>query len=363
MALHKIEREYAVSGTTRRLTSPVANLLSFDIPIDGDIVEISVIGNTGSGTCTFSVEKNTVPLYAGAARPSIATTETFDTKTGLSDAVVFGDRISLSLVEISGSGLKQLLSFIVTIDDGTPAIGDLDDLGDVNTSGVADGDTLVWDAGTSTWVPGAGGGGGGAASPTVLFDDTFTGGTIDSAIWDTPGAGTSQGSGKLTITASSGEQLTSKSSIVIVPTIDDAAWHNKQITAKIPTYAQSGALATQFFISYAAALGTYYRGFQAYNGNLAAICQGQSLTKNVTFNATNHLWLRIRDLCGVTSFWTSPNGTDWTMIFAAEPNNGGLFDAYNPFYIVLRLYNVSGAPATIEFDEVKLEDLSPWFPN
>jgi Concanavalin A-like lectin/glucanases superfamily len=41
----------------------------------------------------------------------------------------------------------------------------LDALTDVDTTGVVDGNALVYDAGTSTWVPGAGGGGGGGAEP------------------------------------------------------------------------------------------------------------------------------------------------------------------------------------------------------
>jgi hypothetical protein len=43
---------------------------------------------------------------------------------------------------------------------GGNALPALDDLTDVDTSGVADGDTIVFDSGTSTWLPGAGGGGG-----------------------------------------------------------------------------------------------------------------------------------------------------------------------------------------------------------
>lgn len=38
---------------------------------------------------------------------------------------------------------------------------ELADLDDVDVTGVADGDTLVWDAATSKWIPGTGGGGGG----------------------------------------------------------------------------------------------------------------------------------------------------------------------------------------------------------
>lgn len=158
MSVYYIQKEY-VTASTRRISSPVSNMISFDIPVDGDIVEISVIGDSGSGTSTFSVDLNGVPLYAGAARPSIATTETSDTKTGLSDAVLFEDRLSLSLVEVTGGGLFPRLTFIVKIDDGIAPLGDLDDLGDVNTAGVADGDALLYDSGTSTWLPGAVSGG------------------------------------------------------------------------------------------------------------------------------------------------------------------------------------------------------------
>lgn len=40
-------------------------------------------------------------------------------------------------------------------------VGDLDD---VDLTGLADGDALVWDSATSTWIPGAGGGGGAVSS-------------------------------------------------------------------------------------------------------------------------------------------------------------------------------------------------------
>lgn len=40
--------------------------------------------------------------------------------------------------------------------------GALDDLADVDTTGVADGDTLVYDSGSGLWVPGAGGGSAGS---------------------------------------------------------------------------------------------------------------------------------------------------------------------------------------------------------
>lgn len=360
MGVYIIQKEY-VSASTRRLSSPMDNMISFDIPVDGTIEEISVIGDSGSGTATFSVDLNGVPLYAGGARPSIATTETSDTKTGLSDAVVFEDRLSLSLVEVTGGGLYPRLTLIVKIDDGASPIGDLDDLGDVIITTPTLDEVLTFDG--ANWVN-APGGGGGVPTPTVIFDEPFTGGTINSAIWNTPSGGTSQGSGKLTITASANEQLTSKSTIVIDPTLKDASWHNKQVTVKIPTVpAASASKAAQFFVCYAATVGTYYQGFQVYNGNLMAVSQGPTLSKSIAYNATNHLWLRIRNINGMVTFWHSPDGSDWTYMFAAEPVIGGLADTYNPFYIILRLFNTSGVADTVEFDSVKFEDLGVWFPH
>ena len=343
----------------------MANLISFDVPVDGDIVEVAIIGDGGSGTATFSLDLNGVALYAGAARPSLSSGDTSDVKTGLTDAVVFEDRLSLSLVEITGGGLAPRLTLIVKIDDGLSPIGDLDDLGDVDTTGVADGDSLVYDSGTSSWIPGAGGGGGGVPSPALIFNEPFTGGTIDSAIWNTPGAGTSQGSGKLTINASASEQLTSLSSILITPASKDASWHNKQVTIKIPTVpGPSAQLAAQFFVSYSGTIGTYYHLWQVYNGNITATSLNHpSLSKTITYNAGNHIYFRIRNINGLTTFWHSPDGVDWTFHLATEPAVGGLIDAYNPFYLILRLYNISGGAATVEFDDLTLEDLSVWFPN
>ena len=46
---------------------------------------------------------------------------------------------------------------------------------DVNVSGVSDGDALVWDDGTQSWVPGAGGGGGGVWIVCEDFGESFSG--------------------------------------------------------------------------------------------------------------------------------------------------------------------------------------------
>jgi hypothetical protein len=58
---------------------------------------------------------------------------------------------------------------------GSASIPALDDLTDVDTTGVADGDTIVFDSGSGTWVPGSGGTSTGGMVPYyIAADDTFT---------------------------------------------------------------------------------------------------------------------------------------------------------------------------------------------
>jgi hypothetical protein len=58
---------------------------------------------------------------------------------------------------------------------GTTPQPALDDLSDVDTTGVVDGNTIVFDSGTSTWVPGTGGGGATSMWVPVMTEDTSTG--------------------------------------------------------------------------------------------------------------------------------------------------------------------------------------------
>ena len=63
---------------------------------------------------------------------------------------------------------------VVTLGYLGTAIGatNLGDIGDVNVSGVTDGQSLVYNAGTATWVPGSGSGSGGAERLNDLLDVT-----------------------------------------------------------------------------------------------------------------------------------------------------------------------------------------------
>jgi hypothetical protein len=67
----------------------------------------------------------------------------------ITDRLVFeGDGVSY---DVNGEG-----QVVVTID---PSVPDLDDLADVDMTGKADGDAVVWDAADSLWKPGGAGGG------------------------------------------------------------------------------------------------------------------------------------------------------------------------------------------------------------
>jgi microcystin-dependent protein len=56
----------------------------------------------------------------------------------------------------------------------------LDGLSDVNTTGVTNGQTIVYQSSTSSWIPGAGGGGGSGSVTSITAGTNLTGGTITS---------------------------------------------------------------------------------------------------------------------------------------------------------------------------------------
>lgn len=76
---------------------------------------------------------------------------------------------------------------VVTGLDASAGGSALDDLTDVDTTGVTDGDSLVYDSGSGLWVPGAVSGGGAADLWTPNVDvplDTMTGlGSVGSGTW------------------------------------------------------------------------------------------------------------------------------------------------------------------------------------
>lgn len=85
------------------------------------------------------------------------------------DADATGDFLEGTLIYVNQGGLNGGKLFVQTEPDppggltpgSTPltfaplSLGDLADLGDVDVSGIGDGEVLIWNATTSTWVPGA----------------------------------------------------------------------------------------------------------------------------------------------------------------------------------------------------------------
>lgn len=76
--------------------------------------------------------------------------------------------VDVGLVEIVGNQLKLTNAGAAAVAAGASALADLTD---VDLTGLADGNTLVWDSATSTWVPGTAGG---SFVPSDLYDASLS---------------------------------------------------------------------------------------------------------------------------------------------------------------------------------------------
>lgn len=78
---------------------------------------------TNAADCVFDVKVNGVSLWAGSpsSRPKILAGTHGVSVTGLSQAVVIGDEITVEAVTIPAGGIGAILGIIVGIDDGTSA--------------------------------------------------------------------------------------------------------------------------------------------------------------------------------------------------------------------------------------------------
>jgi hypothetical protein len=156
------------SGGGGALGVPMPAICQFKA-IEGEIQRLDIwLSLPISGEATFNVLLNGVPLFSGINRPQIIAGGTHVAKTGLSIAVALGDTITLDLVSITG--LIRIVYFDVLIDDGisVPMSGSLNDLDDVDTSGVSAGDVLTFDDGDNTWKPAAPTGGGSGIVESVV---------------------------------------------------------------------------------------------------------------------------------------------------------------------------------------------------
>lgn len=160
-------------------------------------INIGTIADDGTGdplrTAFDKANSNFTELYTDKADAATVTTA-LAAKAPLASPALTGTPTAPTAAP--GTNTTQLattayVDAAVTAGGGANA---LDDLTDVDTTGVADGDVLTYDSGASAWVPAASAGGGSGlgysrfdidkppSSPSAL-DDEFTSGTSLDAKW------------------------------------------------------------------------------------------------------------------------------------------------------------------------------------
>jgi hypothetical protein len=187
MAINRIHKTLRRSNSDR-WTYPTANAITDWWELDGTLIAVMLIATGGTFTASrWNVRNDGSTIFSGDDRPSLSSSVLTAEKTGLSIAVEKGKKWSLDLETISGGYVSDPLAIIMLVDDGIADIPtggttgqalvkssgddydiewgtvsgggaeDLDDLSDVDTSGVSDGNVLAYDNDTSTWKPSAAG--------------------------------------------------------------------------------------------------------------------------------------------------------------------------------------------------------------
>lgn len=112
---------------------PILGLSSFYAPHDSDIVTIIIWATVNFQTAIFNVRVNGSPLFAGGSRPEIlAGGDAFVEVTGLSEAVLRGDLITIDIEDSPQGGVSNIV-WQVEFEDG--GIRNLDT---ITTSSLAD---------------------------------------------------------------------------------------------------------------------------------------------------------------------------------------------------------------------------------
>lgn len=110
-----------------------------------------------------------------------------DLSAHTSDASDAHDASAISVLDtatnFTGTDVEAVLAELQDNIDAVSAGGDLDDLGDVDTSGVSDGDVLTFDSGSGDWIAAAPGGSAGSLYP---LDDITLHGTYGDAFPEGP---------------------------------------------------------------------------------------------------------------------------------------------------------------------------------
>ena len=123
-----------------------------------DLTDVDTTGVTDGQVLMYSAGAGAWVTGAGGGGSTdfLALTDTFSTYTGAAGQIV---RVN------SGETGLEFSNVLVTSVTGEPAPDSLvlSSLGDVDTTGVADGNVLMYSAGSGSWTVGVGGGGGGGA--------------------------------------------------------------------------------------------------------------------------------------------------------------------------------------------------------
>lgn len=100
------------------------NIIKFRVPFTGTLKQIDLWTNTAntSGDNVFNLNVAGSDLYSSGARPKIVQNATHGQKTGLSDALTFGDEIILQLESMATGGVGHDLVLQLVIEDGISPI-------------------------------------------------------------------------------------------------------------------------------------------------------------------------------------------------------------------------------------------------
>lgn len=120
--------------------------------IPPNIQALAAATGTGLYTITGAGTSATREIQGTVGRITVANGSGVAGDPGVDLAVVPDSGVGAALVKITRDTFGRVTGMEAAL---------VGDLADVDLTGLADGDVLVWDAATSTWKPGAGGGGGG----------------------------------------------------------------------------------------------------------------------------------------------------------------------------------------------------------
>lgn len=111
-------KEFQVICSVINITA-TGDVIKFRAPFAGTIKEIHIWTDSANtnGDHIFNLNKNGSDLYSGGARPTIAQNQTLGSKTGLSDAVAFGDILLLQLESVATGGVSANLTLQILFDD------------------------------------------------------------------------------------------------------------------------------------------------------------------------------------------------------------------------------------------------------